>query len=205
MPRIAVSPNQRQQTRNKIRDAASKLISTQAGRLDKISARAIASEAGVSVGTIYSYYENLSELCRSICHEPVDDLRREFRADADKVDDPVDRIRLLLEHYARFSTEKHAVFKSVFLFVRPESMKKPNKIELNDEVFYCYLRDAIIEGQNCGQIRDDDPNVLAQTLWAGVHGALALPITLDRFAFDSPRKMANHMINSLLGLITRYN
>lgn len=202
MPRTAVTPEQRQQTRNKIRDAASKLISTHSGRLDKISARAIAKEAGVSVGTIYSYYENLSELGQSLWQEPVDELRRQFSADADKVDDPVGRIRLLLEHYARFATEEHAVFKGAFLFVRPDSMKKPDKVDLNDEMYFCYLRDAIIEGQNSRQIRSGDPSALAQTLWAGVHGALALPTTLDRFAFDSPREMADHMINSLLSLIT---
>lgn len=199
MPRPAVTPEQRKETRKRIREAAARLVAKR--HLQDITVRAVATEAGVSVGTIYMYFENLTELAQSLWLEPVNKLKKEISEDAEKTKDPVDRIRVLLEHYARFANEQHAIFKGAFLYVRPDSMKKPEQVNLEEEVFFCYLRDSIAEGQKGGHIRQGDPAALAQTLWAGIHGAMALPITLDRLSFNPPQDMARHMIDTLMTMI----
>jgi len=199
MPRPALTPEQRQKIRMRIRDAASRLVKT--SRLQDITVRAVAAEAGVSVGTFYTYFENLSELGQSLWMEPVEELRQEMREHAARIEDPVARIRELLENYARFAEEKNAVFRGAFLYVRPDSMQKPEKIDLDQELFFCCLRDAVLEGQQSGQIGECEPEEMAQTLWAGVHGALALPMTMDRYAFDSSQTLAARMIDSLLAMI----
>lgn len=200
MPRPIITPEQRQQTRQRIREAASRLVAKR--QVEDVSARAVAAEAGVSVGTIYKYYENLTELAQSLWKEPVEALRQQIVADAKTVKDPVERVRVLLEHYVRFANEKHRVFKGAFLYVRPESRKKPESSDIEEEVFFGLLHTAIIEGQVSGQIRDDDPKLLAQTLWAGIHGALALPITLELYTFSPKEEITEHMVKSLMLLIT---
>jgi AcrR family transcriptional regulator len=199
MPRPAATPEQREQVRNRIRAAAAKLASNCS--LEDISARAIATEAGVSIGTIYSYFENLSDLAQSLWMEPVEKLRSQLDEIAETTADPVARIRALLEAYAGFAHDKHGVYRGAFLFVRPDSMKRPDKANLNDDSFYRQLKEAITEGQRSGQVLREDPDALAQTLWAGLHGALALPINLDRFTFKPSRQLAQHMIDTLLNSV----
>jgi len=196
MPRPALTAEQRRKIRSGIREAAIKLRTRQDSH--KITVRAVAAEAGISVGTFYLYYENLGELAQALWQEPVQDLRVEVQAIAKKTKSPVKRIRKMLECYAQFEVDQHTVFKGAFLFVRPVSMSKPVPVQLKTETFYCLLRDAITEGQQRGEIREGDPGELAQLLWASIHGALAMPINLDRFGFYPSQKMAKKMIRFLL-------
>lgn len=168
----------------------------------KISARAIAKRAGVSVGTLYTYYENLPDLMQSLWQEPVDRLVVRLDAVAEATPDPIDRIRALLEGYAEFARRQHAVYRGAFLFVRSDSMKKPEKRPLDEAPFHRLLKSAIMEGQSTGRVRAGDPDAVAQMLWAGLHGSLALPVNIDRFAFDPPERLAQTMIDALMNLLT---
>ena len=69
MPRPALTEEQRRESRRRIREAASALYATSG--LGDISARAIAKEAGVSVGTIYSHFGSLAELMQSLWRQPA--------------------------------------------------------------------------------------------------------------------------------------
>ena len=43
---------------------------------------------------------------------------------------------------------------------------------------------------------------MAQMLWAGLHGAIALPLNVDRLQFDEPRALAEQMVATLLSDLT---
>ena len=77
MPRPALTEEQRRATRRRIRRAASELYA-EAG-LSRISARAVAERAGVSVGTLYTHFDNLTDLMRSLWRAPVARLYEEMR------------------------------------------------------------------------------------------------------------------------------
>ncbi|MEM8499839.1 MAG: TetR/AcrR family transcriptional regulator [Pseudomonadota bacterium] len=196
MPRPALTEEQRKRTRGNIREAAIRLRAKQGSH--QISVRDIAAEAGISVGTFYIYYENLDDLAQALWQEPVKDLRLKIESIASETENPLKRIRKVLECYARFEVEQHRVFKGAFLFVRPDTMCKPVPEQLKTEVFYRLLREAIVEGQQIGEIRDGDPGEFAQILWASIHGALAIPINLDRYRFYPSQKMAKKTIRFLL-------
>ena len=74
MPRRPATESQREEVRQKIRNAA-KAIYREKG-ITGISARAIAVSAGVSVGTIYSYFGDLQTLMQSLWLEPLDRFPR---------------------------------------------------------------------------------------------------------------------------------
>lgn len=84
------------------------------------------------------------------------------------------------------------------MFVRPDSHDKPVQVELNDDRLFAIFANAVAEGQKQGVFRSGGSRKLAQTLWAGLHGAIALPANVDRLAFDPPEKLARHMIDVLL-------
>lgn len=201
MPRPATTPQQRLETRDRIRTAAASLV--RQGNPEKITIRSVAKEAGVSIGTIYKYFEDISDLGRSLWQEPVDALRRQMANIAENTDDPVRRIRSLLSVYADFAREKHQVFRGAFLYVRPESRPRPDATALEDEPFFRHLKTAILEGQKSGAFIDGDAKMLAQLLWAALHGALALPNNIERIAFDPPEQIADAMIHSIMAMIER--
>lgn len=201
MSRPAITPEQRLETRDRIRAAAITLV--RKGNPEKITIRAVAEQAQVSIGTIYKYFEDISDLGRSLWQEPVDELRKQMSDIAGKTDDPAARIRALLQAYADFASEKHRVFRGAFLYVRPESRQKPEQSELEDEPYFQHLKTAIAQGQKSGAFVDGDPKMLAQLLWAALHGALALPNNIERIAFDPVDQISEAMIDAIMAMITK--
>ena len=202
MPRPAITPEQRQETRERIRMAAAALV--RQGNPEKITIRAVAKEAGVSVGTIYKYFEDLSDLGRSLWQEPVEELRQQMADIAATTEDPAQRVRALLQTYADFARRKHRVFRGALLYVRPDSREKPEQAPLDAEPFFHHLKSAIAEGQETGAFIDGDQKQLAQLLWAALHGALALPNNIERLAFDPPEQLAEAMIDSIMMMIEKH-
>ena len=64
------------------------------------------------------------------------------------------------------------------------------------------LRRAVEAGQASGAVRDGDPRLLAQLLWSGVHGALALPINVDTYDLIDGPTAAAEMVAVLTRSIT---
>ncbi len=201
MPRPAITPEQRLETREHIRAAAATLV--RQGDPEKFTIRAVAKQADVSVGTIYKYFDDISDLGRSLWQEPVDELRRQMSDIAKNNHDPVIRIRALLGAYADFAEKKNRVFRGAFLYVRPASRQKPKQTALEDEPFFKYLETAIADGQEAGVFIDGNKKMLAQLLWAALHGALALPNNIERVAFDPSQEIAAAMINSIMMMIEK--
>lgn len=168
-----------------------------------ITIRDVIEEAGISIGTFYKYFKDRSDLAQTLWAEPVARLRSEMQADFDVTAEPADKVRSLLEHYVKFAVDNHRLFKSVFLFVRPDDNPRPDPVELENEVFYRNLCVAFREGQESGEFRSFDPHEMAQIFWAAIHGSLALPINVDRYRFDDARVLSSNMIDTLLALIAQ--
>ncbi len=200
MPRPALTDEQRSATRRKIRKVAAELYA-QNGFAD-ISARKIAEAAGVSVGTLYAYFDNLTQLMQSLWKEPAARMIEDLVAVQQRIDDPLDRLRALLETYAQFAVDQRPVYRGAFLFVRPASHDKPTQVSLDDDRIFRVFRDTIQAGQQQGLFRAGDLNQLTQALWAGLHGAIALPLNIDRLALDDREASVRQMIELLLEWIT---
>ncbi len=199
MARPAASPEQRDRQRNRIRAAAGEVHAERG--TGGVTARAIAQRAGVSTGTLYSYFSSLGELMRSLWLEPVAIVNRELEETARAHPEPTDRIRALLTKYAAFARENPEVYRGALLFVRPESHDKPEPQPLAELPFHRLLCDALREGQLRGDFRRQEVDEQAQLLWAGLHGALGLSTNVDLYAIQSPEKLAPAMIEALLRAI----
>lgn len=199
MARPAATDEQRSEQRRRIRHAAVEIYNEDGA--SAVSARAIAKRAGVSTGLLYSYFSNMSELMRSIWIRPV----AEF---GDEVDDivaahlnPLDRIQALLVGYVAWAQRHPEAYRGVLLYVRPAG-SPVERGPVDALTLPRALRIAIADGQAAGLVADGDPSELAQVLWAGVHGALALPINLDRFDITPAVDLAPAIISVLMRSIT---
>ena len=207
--RPAITPEKRAEMRGHVREALIELArrrgvttgDTEGWR--KITIRDVINEAGISTGTFYRYFKDRTDLAQTLWVEPVNALRATMQADCDAASNPEEKVRSLLSNYAKFAIENRALFRAVFLFVRPEENEKPDQANLEEEPFFSNLCRAFDQGQASGDFREFDKREMAQVFWAGIHGSLALPENLDRFRFDSPEQLAAAMIDSLLLLILK--
>ena len=196
MPRPALTDEQRRAIRRKIREAAARLYADDG--INKISVRAIAERAGVSVGTVYSHFGSLSELLQSLWRQPARRMVQQMIEETRELDDPVAQLRALLSRYARFAIEEPQVFRSAFLFVRPEAIEPPARVALADDDFFQLFRSAVGRGQQAGTFRDGDCDRLTQMVISAVHGALALPINWHRLALDTTPEVVDATISAQL-------
>jgi len=201
MARPKASPEQRARVRRSIQRAAADLYREEG--LAAISARAVAKRAEVSVGTIYSYFGDLTGLMQSLWTGRIAELDDMFRASAAKHVDPIVRIEVLLRAYLDFGIEQAVLYKGALMFVRPASQGVPDKQAVQDFAFPSLLREAIISGQASGLIVEGEAELLSQMLWSGVHGALALPVNLDRLDLAPATKLADLMVDGLIRAIRR--
>jgi AcrR family transcriptional regulator len=196
MPRPALTEEQRRLIRRNIREAAARLYAENG--INNVSVRAVAQQAGVSVGTVYSHFGSLSELMQSLWRRPARKLVQQMTRLAEDLPDPADRLKALLEAYVRFYIEEPQVFRGAFMFVRPENLEAPEQTALEDDAFFSLFRDAIIAGQNEGRFRSGDPDTLGQLIIGSVHGALTLPINLHRLALSEGPEIARQAIAAQL-------
>ncbi len=199
MPRRPATENQREEVRQKIRSAA-KAIYRDKG-ISGISARAIAVSAGVSVGTIYAYFGDLQTLMQSLWLEPLDRINTEMQSIAEAHGDPVERLRALMAAYLAVATDNPELYRNAFMFVRPSQLPSPDQAEMDSVVFVALIKEALLDGQNGGYIRAGSVEQMAQLIWAGLHGSIALPVNFDRIALtaDTGPKMIDMLITELTG------
>lgn len=196
MPRKPATDEQREAVRRRLQAAASAQYA--AFGAGGVSARSIAERAGVSVGTLYTYFGSLQGLMQSLWMEPLDRINVRLTRTAQAHADPVERLRKLLEAYVEVATGAPELFRGAFLFVRPESLEKPPRDALESVVFGALLLAAIEEAQAVGRIRTGEPRRLAQLAWSAVHGSLALPVNFDRLDLDAGQAVAADMITAIL-------
>lgn len=152
----------------------------------------------MSTGLLYSYYANLSDLMRSLWLTPIAELGGSLAAVEQAESDPVTRIELLLAAYVEFTIAHDETHRGLLLFVRPPDSTTEVNDDPDDLMLFSTLRRAVEQGQAEGSIREGDARELAQLLWSGVHGALALPINVDTYDLTDGPVMATEMIAALI-------
>lgn len=196
MGRPAATDEQRREQRNRIRRAAADIYQEEG--IGGLSVRSIAKRAGVSTGLLYSYFANVSELMQTMWSRPVSEFARQIDNIVEAHPEPLDRIEVMLTAYVQWAHENPDVYRGVLLLVRPPTAAAVERQPVETLALHRALRDAVAAGQAHGTVRAGDPAMWAQVLWAGVHGALALPINVDRYEITPSADLAPAMIAALV-------
>jgi len=196
MARPKASPEQRAEVRRSIQQAAVELYRSEG--LGGVSARAVAKKAGVSVGTIYSYFGDLNGLGQSLWEPQIARVDDHLRKVAAQHEAPLARIEALLRAYLAFGIDQAELYRNALMFVRPASAEQPEKRPLSEFAFPSLLLAAIELGQTDGTVIAEDPEILMQVLWSGVHGALALPVNMDRWGLAPATQAFETLVHGLM-------
>lgn len=199
MARTQATPEQKEEVRRVIRRAAADIYNS--GGQNAISVRAIAQKAGVSVGTVYTYFGSLRGLVESLWTGPVERADETLRSVAASVANPTERLRALMMAYVNFSRENLDIYRGVFLFVRPLDKIESDRKPAAEATFPALLQQAIEDGQSQGVFKSGDPAELAMVLWGGLHGCIALPNNFGTLQFSDPDGVCERMVDLMVGSI----
>ncbi|MFB6290741.1 MAG: TetR/AcrR family transcriptional regulator [Candidatus Bipolaricaulia bacterium] len=154
-----------------IREAATQVISRQG--YFQTSIDEIAKEAGISVGTIYNYFDNKQDILLDIFSKEFED-RKEFYEELSKKRMPlVEGIREILDrHFSQLDSHKELMQVIVQERFKPGS-KLGKKLDKQYREVIKYVEELVNRALENGQIRDCDPKVVATALFGAVESVVA--------------------------------
>jgi AcrR family transcriptional regulator len=173
---------ERDAVRMKILDAARSLFAAQG--YEGVSMRAIAEKIEYSPTLIYQYFKDKETLIKELCSEDFNQLAQQLQNTL-KIANPVERLHQCGRDYVEFAIANPNHYQLMFMTPKPvhadkeEREKRQGKPETDA---YALLRILVQGAAAEGMLRDPkaDVDLVAQTLWAGLHGVIALHIVMCR-------------------------
>jgi len=168
---------ERAEVREKILEAARELFVSEG--YEAVTMRKIANRIEYSPTAIYLHFKDKESVLRELCDADFIALARKF-AKIGRIADPVERLRKAAHAYTEFGLEHPNHYRLMFMTPHPPIDKEESAVEKGnpEEDAYAFLKATVEEALTTGRFRSglDDPDLVAQTLWAGLHGVVALEI-----------------------------
>jgi len=169
---------EKSETRDKILDAARELFVTEG--YEGVSMRRVAEKIEYSPTAIYVHFSDKQQLFHELCQQDYARLAEVFQSSA-MSSDPIERLKQIGNTYTEFGVRYPNHYKFMFMTPHPpqEPDEKDREIMGNPEVdAYAFLKWAVQQAIDAGRFREEfrDAELISQTLWAAVHGVIALHI-----------------------------
>ena len=175
---------EKDQIRTAILDAARELFVAQG--YDGVSMRAIAEKIEYSPTIIYNYFRDKEALISELCQSDFGRLADQLHA-ASQISHPVQRLRQCGREYVRFALSYPNHYRLMFMTPYPQRPGDPKREQIKAEVkgnpetdAYAFLVTLVQQVADAGRLQGPNPNIqlIAQTLWAGLHGVISLQIAM---------------------------
>lgn len=154
--------------------AAAKAIHEHAG-VEGLSMRRIAARLGVTAPAIYHHFLNRESILEAVSDDGFERLvarieRRPRRRG------PLKQCLDVLVVYREFALDEPHVFAVMFIARRPRARRFPDDFAARRSAAFSLLADRVAAAMVARELRDDDPNEVALTLWAHAHGLIVLQL-----------------------------
>lgn len=167
--------------RGRILDAALDLIASEG--LDALTMRRIADRIEYSATALYAHFADKDALLLALCRREFSGLAQ-MMSGFDPPKDALEGLRVIGRAYCQFALEHPQAYRLMFLLEgtppRPPSgcLVGAEGGVAGDLDAYGICVDFVKRARAAGQLRAtlDDDELVAQILWAGLHGVLALEI-----------------------------
>ena len=161
--------------RTKMLDAARELFVSEG--YDAVTMRKVAERIEYSPTAIYLHFADKDALIRDLCVHDFSAFAARF-AEAASVADPIERLRRAGEVYVAFALGHPQQYR--LMFMTPYPPVEPDAEQAVDPAqnSYLFLRTTIAQAIEQGRLRPEHSNaeLVAQTVWAGMHGVVSLHI-----------------------------
>lgn len=154
--------------------------------LPGVSMRKVAERVGVTAPAIYRHYASKTELLQHVVAEGFR-IFGEYLHRALEGKTPLDRLRLTGEAYANFAKDHPQYYR--VMFISPQDFatddERSEGLERRNMATFRFLIDRIRECMDSGDLRRDDPEKVALTIWTMSHGIMSLYFAGSRFIPDA--------------------
>lgn len=166
--------------------------------------RNIAREVGITQAAIYQHFQDKNEILFEIAESYFDELIEAHDRITVRAKDPIERMKLFMRAYVENGVARPDVYRLVFMTVAPGMGEKnvhlpsPAAEELTKgQISYGQLHDRMRDLIEAGLVRDLDPTLAAEAIWAAGHGIVTLLIT-HRDMIMSPDQLITTQIDMLI-------
>ena len=148
----------------------------EAGGIEAMSFRAIASVVGCSHSKIYSYFDSKADLIDALRVRSYEVLFDSLSAAASRHDDPIESLRAIAHAYVRVGLERPQLYAMLYSNEGQMSETAPPLLEAKvAAIGIC--RDLIEAAADAGALElAGDPLAAAHVFWAGAHGLVQLEL-----------------------------
>lgn len=179
MPPKPKTEFERQQLRTLIMDAARQLFVARG--VDAVTMREIAKRIGYSATSIYLHFADKEALIRAVCDTDFLALAEALKSNL-MINDPVERLLAFGRGYAQFALNYPNHYRMMFMTEHSPCDATNSCIQQNnaEQDAYFQLKTVVNDVYLAGRFKKDlnDADLIAQTVWAGMHGVCALQISM---------------------------
>jgi AcrR family transcriptional regulator len=197
---------EREEIRARILDVAREMFATEG--YEAVTMRRIADRIEYSPTAIYFHFKDKETLIRELCDADFYILARQFGA-LQKIPDPIERLKRAGHAYIQFGHEHPNHYRLMFMTPHPALKAEASALRRGnpEEDAYAFVKALIIEAIEHGRFRPEyqDAELVAQTVWAGVHGVISLQIAKcndDWVEWRPLQKRAEAAINTMIDGLT---
>jgi AcrR family transcriptional regulator len=169
---------------------------------ENVTMRKIANKIEYSVGTIYLYFKDKSEMLYELHNKGFDEFYRK-QLSIQHIKDPIERLQAHGEAYMNFAMENPEYYDLMFISRSSSRQIKKYKHWNEGERTYELLKLNIKQAMETGIFKDVDLEVAAFSLWSFVHGMSSLYVR-ERLSM-MPTEFIRPMIMNSLQFLRRAN
>lgn len=201
MPPKPKTEQAREQLRTLIIDHARELFVSRG--VEAVTMREIAKRIGYSATSIYLHFADKEALLRAICD--TDFLRlATLLKEIMSITNPIERLVALGHSYATFALSYPNHYR--LMFMTPHLPYTPSQTQLQqnnaEQDAYFQLKTVINDVYLADGFKPElqDAELIAQTVWAGIHGVCALQIIMEKDDWIQWRPVEDrlHMMQQLM-------
>jgi AcrR family transcriptional regulator len=159
-----------------------------------LSIRAVADAVGVTPPSIYLHFADRTDLVFAVCEVQFKRFHEAMQAAAAPLTDPMERITARGRAYINFGLSNPEQYRIILMSrpaTTPERFRDGRLIETAD---LGGLVDDVRAAIEAGEIKADDPVVVASGLWMLVHGITSLLITKPDFPWPDTATLVDHVL-----------
>lgn len=190
MPPRVKTDAEKQLIRTVIMDAARELFIHHG--VEAVTMRAVANKIGYSATSIYLYFSDKEQLLRDVVDADVLKLAQALQSTL-SISDPLERFLQFGRHYVQFALANPNHYRMMFMTQRPACDPDLSSIEQHnpEQDAYAQLMGVVTNACEAGIFKHayTDPALIAQSVWAAMHGLCALQINLAEDAWIDWRPM----------------
>ncbi|HEY8211569.1 MAG TPA: TetR/AcrR family transcriptional regulator [Myxococcaceae bacterium] len=147
------------------------------GGMEAVTMRSVAKRVGVTATALYRHFDNKEDLLGELMVQAFETFGSYlYRALGGKT--PMERFRRSAEAYLDFALEQREIYRTLFMSPVPRGK---DGVPFTGKRFdsastFQFLVDRIRECIDSGDLRKDEPEAVAVSVWAHVHGLVSLQI-----------------------------